>query len=291
MSLLTVIGRTFENYYFHSLSNQYTMGKSKKHNEKEFDDDFYEKELNKLYIELVELQDWVIKKGLRVVVLFEGRDAAGKGGTIKRVLAPLNPRHSKVVALGIPTERERSQWYFQRYVAHLPAAGEMILFDRSWYNRAGVEKVMGFCTQSEYEEFLRSCPYFERMLTRSGIILIKYWFAISREEQEERFIKRIEDPLKRWKFSPMDLKSRAMWNDFSRAKDAMFAVTDTKQNPWWVVKANNKKKARLNCIHHLLQTIPYKHTPDEKIVLPPLEDKSDYIRPPIDYQTFIPEVY
>jgi polyphosphate kinase 2 len=237
------------------------------------------------------MQDWIIAKGLRIVVLFEGRDAAGKGGTIKRITAPLNPRHSKVVALGKPTEREKTQWYFQRYVPHLPAAGEMILFDRSWYNRAGVEKVMGYCTQDEYEEFLRSCPYFERMLTRSGIILLKYWFSISREEQEKRFRKRISDPIKRWKFSPMDLKSREMWNEYSKAKDAMFAVTDTKQNPWYVVRADDKKRARLNCIHHLLSQIPYKHTKDEKIVLPELEDVNGYVRPPMEYQTFVPEVY
>ena len=273
------------------------MSKNKKHKNGngngngKLSDDFYEEELYKLYIELVELQDWVKLKGLRVVVLFEGRDAAGKGGTIKRILAPLNPRQSRVVALGVPTEKEKTQWYFQRYVAHLPAAGEMVLFDRSWYNRAGVEKVMGFCTQDEYEEFLRSCPYFERMLVRSGIILIKYWFSISQEEQEKRFRKRLEDPIKRWKFSPMDLKSRAMWNDYSKAKDAMFAVTDTKQNPWFVVKADDKKKARLNCIHHLLSQIPYKHTADEKIILPEIEHKTDYVRPPVEYQTFVPEVY
>lgn len=260
-------------------------------NNNKLDDETYEAELNKLWIELVELQDWIIAKGLRVVVLFEGRDAAGKGGTIKRITAPLNPRHTKVVALGVPTEREKTQWYFQRYAKHLPAAGEMVLFDRSWYNRAGVERVMGYCTDHEYEEFLRSCPYFERMLTRSGIILLKYWFSISREEQEKRFRKRLEDPIKRWKFSPMDLKSREKWLEFSKAKDAMFAVTDTKQNPWYVVRADDKKRARLNCIHHMLSQIPYKHTKDEKIVLPELEDVNNYVRPPMDYQTFIPEVY
>jgi polyphosphate kinase 2 len=272
-----------------TLYSSRVMGKDSK--SEALDRETYDKELYKLHVELVELQDWIIAKGLRIVVLFEGRDAAGKGGTIRRILEPLNPRHCKVVALGVPTEREKTQWYFQRYANHLPAAGEMILFDRSWYNRAGVEKVMGFCTNEEYEEFLRSCPYFERMLVRSGIILLKYWFSINREEQEKRFQKRIEDPIKRWKFSRMDLKSRELWLDYSKAKDAMFAVTDTKQNPWYVVRADDKKRARLNCIHHLLNMIPYKHTKEEKIVLPELENVNEYVRPPMEYQTFIPEVY
>ena len=268
------------------------MGKNNGNNKVErMDSELYFKELEKLFVELVTLQEWIKKKGLRVVVLFEGRDAAGKGGTIKRIAQPLNPRICKIVALGVPTEREKSQWYFQRYVPYLPAAGELVLFDRSWYNRAGVERVMGFCTQEEYEEFLRSCPFFERMLSRSGIILIKYWFSVSREEQDKRFRKRLEDPTKRWKFSDMDLKSRDMWIEYSKAKDAMFAVTDTKQNPWYVVDSNDKKRARLNCISHLLSMIPYEKTTYKKIVLPPFEDKSDYVRPPVDYQTFVPKVY
>ena len=215
------------------------------------------KELVRLQAELVKLQETVRSQGLRVVVLFEGRDAAGKGGVIKRILEPLNPRFCRVAALGTPTERERSQWYFQRYVAHLPAAGEMVLFDRSWYNRAGVERVMGFCTDDELTEFFRSCPEFEQMLIRSGIVLVKYWFSVSDDEQERRFQGRIKDPSKNWKLSPMDLQSRARWVDYSRAKDDMFRHTDTKQSPWWVVEADNKPSARLNCIHHLLSMIPY----------------------------------
>lgn len=267
------------------------MAKSTDKAKKKLDNETYLKELDKLSVELVQLQEWIKSQGLRVVVLFEGRDAAGKGGTIKRILAPLNPRVCKVVALAKPTERERTQWYFQRYVSHLPAAGEMVLFDRSWYNRAGVEHVMGFCTNDEYEEFLRSCPYFERMISRSGIILIKYWFSVSREEQEKRFISRISNPTKRWKFSPMDLKSRKLWHDYSKAKDAMFAVTDTKQDPWFVVQANDKKRARLNCIHHLLSMIPYEHRKYDKVKLPELEGKEEYVRPPREYQTNVPEVY
>ncbi len=251
----------------------------------------YEEELQKLSIELVHLQEWIISQGLRVVVLFEGRDAAGKGGTIKRITGPLNPRVCRIAALGIPTEKEKTQWYFQRYVSYLPSAGEMVLFDRSWYNRAGVEKVMGFCTAQEHEEFLRSTPYFERMLIRSGIILVKYWFSVSPEEQERRFQSRIDHPLKRWKFSPMDIKSRDKWLEYSKAKDEMFAVTDIKQSPWYVVNSNDKKKARLNCIHHLLSLIPYKTSKAEKIKLSPLKNKSEYVRPPLDYQTFIPEIY
>ena len=251
----------------------------------------YEENLKELHKELVHLQEWVKSQGLKVVILFEGRDASGKGGTIKRITEPLNPRVCKVVALGVPTEREKTQWYFQRYVAHLPAAGEIILFDRSWYNRAGVEKVMGFCTEEQYNEFLRSCPFFERMLVRSGIILLKYWFSVSDEEQERRFRSRIKDPLKRWKFSAMDLESRAKWLEFSKAKDIMFAHTDTKQVPWYVVNGDNKKKARLNCISHILSKIPYEKKEYKTIALPPLPEYEGYVRPPIDYQTFIPEKY
>jgi polyphosphate kinase 2 len=251
----------------------------------------YEGELAKLHVELVKLQEWIKAKGLKVVVIFEGRDAAGKGGTIKRITECLNPRICRVVALGTPTEREKTQWYFQRYVPHLPAAGEMVLFDRSWYNRAGVERVMGFCTEAEYQEFMRSCPEFERMLVRAGIILIKYWFSVSDEEQERRFQQRIDDPTRRWKLSPMDLESRAKWVEYSKAKDEMFAYTDIKQAPWYVVCADDKKRARLNCIHHLLGMIPYKDLTPEPIVLPPRHDHSNYVRPPMEDQTFIPEVY
>jgi polyphosphate kinase len=251
----------------------------------------YMAELAKLHIELVKLQEWIKSEGLKVVVLFEGRDAAGKGGVIKRITETLNPRFVRVVALGTPTEKEKTQWYFQRYVSHLPAAGEMVLFDRSWYNRAGVERVMGFCNEEEYREFMRACPEFERMLIRSGVILIKYWFSVSDEEQERRFQARINDPTRRWKLSPMDLESRARWIEYSKAKDEMFAHTDTKQSPWYVVNADDKKKARLNCIHHLLSMIPYKDLTPEPIVLPPRQDHSGYVRPPITDQTFVPEVY
>ena len=251
----------------------------------------YSKEYAKLSKELVYLQEWVKRQGLKLVILFEGRDASGKGGVIKRITEPLNPRVCKVVALGVPTEREKTQWYFQRYIPHLPAAGEIVIFDRSWYNRAGVEKVMGFCTLEEYEEFLRSCPEFERMIIRSGIILIKYWFSVSDDVQEQRFKERIDNPLKRWKFSPMDLKTRERWLEYSKAKDEMFAYTDTKQSPWYVVNGDNKKRARLNCIAHLLSQVPYQKTKFKKIELPPLPDHYDYLRPPVDYQTFVPERY
>jgi len=251
----------------------------------------YEKELEKLHVELVKLQEWVRIKGLRVVVIFEGRDAAGKGGVIKRITEPLNPRVCRVVALPTPTEKEKTQWYFQRYVAHLPGAGEIVLFDRSWYNRAGVEHVMGFCTSEEYEEFLRSCPEFERMLIRSGIILVKYWFSVSNDEQERRFQERINNITKRWKLSPMDLESRRRWVDYSKAKDAMFAYTDTRQSPWYVVNADDKERARLNCIHHLLSLIPYEDLTPEHIELPPRQEDSHYIRPPINEQNFVPEVF
>lgn len=250
----------------------------------------YDREVRRLHIELVKLQEWIRHKGLRVVVLFEGRDAAGKGGAIKRITETLNPRICRVVALGTPTDREKTQWYFQRYVAHLPAAGEMVLFDRSWYNRAGVERVMGFCNEREYQEFMQSCPEFERMLIRSGIILIKYWFSVSDEEQERRFQDRMDNATKRWKLSPMDLESRKHWADYSRAKDEMFAVTDTKQAPWYVVNAECKKAARLNVIRHLLSMIPYRDLTPEHLELPPL-GKSKYVRPPIQEQNFIPEIY
>lgn len=252
---------------------------------------FYERELAKLQIELVKLQEWVKHKGLNVVVLFEGRDAAGKGGAIKRITECLNPRICRVVALPAPTEREKTQWYFQRYVAHLPAAGEIALFDRSWYNRAGVERVMGFCTRDEYLEFLRSCPEFECMIQRSGLILIKYWFSVSDEEQERRFQARIDDPTKRWKLSPMDLKSREKWVEYSKAKDEMFAATDIKQSPWYVVDADDKKRARLNCIAHLLSLIPYQDLTPDPIELPPRQPNDGYVRPPMSLQTFVPNVY
>src|ERR1700757_4767544 len=250
----------------------------------------YEQELRQLQIELVKLHEWIRHEGLKVVILFEGRDAAGKGSAIKRITQTLNPRICRVVALGTPTEREKTQWYFQRYVAHLPAAGEMVLFDRSWYNRAGVERVMGFCSESEYEEFLHSCPEFERMLGRAGIMLIKYWFSVSDEEKERGFQDRMNDSTKRWKLSPMDLESRRRWAEYSRAKDEMFAVTDIKQAPWYVVDAENKKCARLNVIRHLLSLTPYRDLPPERLKLPPL-DKSKYVRPPIQEQNFIPQVY
>ena len=252
---------------------------------------YYEEELVKLQIELVKLQEWIKYKGLRVVVLFEGRDAAGKGGTIKRITESLNARVCRVVALGVPTEKEKSQWYFQRYVPHLPAAGELALFDRSWYNRAGVERVMGFCTEDEYWDFLRACPNFETMLIRSGIILIKYWFSVGDKEQERRFKQRIEDPTRRWKISPMDVVSRSKWVEYSKAKDEMFAYTDTKQSPWFVVEADDKRRARLNCICHLLSMIKYKDVPREPIVLTPLVKDKSYVRPPMSEQTFVPAVY
>lgn len=251
----------------------------------------YRKELRKMQIELVKLQEWIRRKQLSVVVLFEGRDAAGKGGVIKRITQSLNPRICRVAALGTPTEKEKTQWYFQRYVAHLPAAGEMVLFDRSWYNRAGVEWVMGFCTREQYETFMLSCPEFENMLIRSGIILIKYWFSVSDDVQEERFQARNEDPVKRWKLSPMDLKSREKWIDYSKAKDVMFARTDTPQSPWYVVKADDKKRARLNCIHHLLSRIPYKDLTPKPLKLTKRTEKGSYIRPPMQSQRFVPDIY
>ncbi len=252
---------------------------------------YYEKELRRLQMELVKMQEWVKANGVRVVVIFEGRDAAGKGGVIKRITERLNPRIARVAALGTATEREKTQWWFQRYVAHLPAAGEIVLFDRSWYNRALVEPVMGFCTEQQYQEFLRTAPEFERMLVRSGIILIKYWFSVSDDEQERRFRARIKDPRKRWKLSPMDLESRSRWVEYSRAKDIMFAHTDIKQAPWYAVNADDKKRARLNCISHFLTMIPYEDLTPEEIELPPRQDNEGYVRPPMSDQTFVPEAY
>ena len=251
----------------------------------------YEKELQRLQTEMVVMADWVKREGKRIALVFEGRDAAGKGGVIKRIVERTNPRVVRVVALGTATEREKTQWWFQRYTSQLPAAGEMVLFDRSWYNRGLVEPVMGFCTEDEYREFLRSCPQFERMLVRSGIILIKYWFSVSDEEQERRFQKRIEDPIRRWKISDVDLQSRKYWVDYSRAKDEMFAHTDIKQAPWYVVHGDDKRRARLNVISHFLSLIPYQevHQPDLK--LPDRQSKQKYIRPPLDDQNFVPEIY
>jgi polyphosphate kinase 2 len=251
----------------------------------------YENLLLKQEIELVKLQEYVKAKKLKVIVIFEGRDAAGKGGVIKTISGCLNPRICSIVALGIPTEREKSQWYFQRYVSELPAGGEIVLFDRSWYNRAVVEMVMGYCTESEYEEFLRSCPEFEKMLIRSGIILIKYWFSVSDKEQESRFQDRISDPTKRWKISLVDIKSREKWVEYSMAKDKMFSFTDTKQSQWYVVHADDKKRARLNCIDHLLSLIPYEDLTPKPFKLPPLIRDVAYVRPPVTDQTFVPEKY
>jgi len=251
----------------------------------------YEKQLNTLGIELVKLQEWVKQKKLKVVVLFEGRDAAGKGGVIKAIEQFMNPRICKVIALGVPTEKEKEQWYFQRYVSELPSGGEMMLFDRSWYNRAGVEHVMGFCTKEEYEEFLRACPEFEKMLIRSGVIIVKYWFSVSNDEQEKRFQERIENPVKRWKISPMDIESRSKWVEFSVAKDNMFAYTDTKQSPWFVVEADDKRRARLNCISHLLSLIPYKDLTPKPYKLSPRKADKHYVRPPKQEQNFVPQKY
>lgn len=251
----------------------------------------YEEQLAKYHVELVKLQEWIKNQGLKVVVVFEGRDAAGKGGVIKRITQPLNPRVCRVVALGTATAREKTQWYFQRYVAQLPAAGEMVLFDRSWYNRAGVERVMNFCTDEEYHEFMRTCPEFERMLISSGIVLIKYWFSVNDDEQERRFQDRIANPTKRWKLSSLDLESRKRWVEYSRAKDEMFARTNTEQSPWYVVNSDDKKRAHLNCIHHLLSMIPYEDLTPEQIVLPPRQEDTGYVRPPMTDQTFVPAVY
>jgi len=251
----------------------------------------YFRELFRLQVELVKLQDWVVESGHKVVILFEGRDAAGKGGTIKRITQRLNPRVYRVAALPAPTERERTQWYFQRYVAHLPAAGEMVLFDRSWYNRAGVEKVMGFCTDDQYEQFFRTVPEFEKMLIDSGVQLIKYWFSITDDEQNLRFQGRIYDPLKQWKLSPMDLESRRRWEDYTKAKETMLERSHTTEAPWWVVQADNKKKARLNCIEHLLQQIPYTTVDKPTVKLPPRVHNADYIRQPVPADMYVSAVY
>ena len=259
---------------------------------KKVDAKYYEKQLARLEVELVKQQEFIRARGLKVVVIFEGRDAAGKGGAIQRITESLNPRATRVVALAAPTEREKTQWYFQRYVAHLPAAGEMVLFDRSWYNRAGVERVMGFATKKQYEEFLRSCPEFERMLVRSGIQVIKYWFSVSDGEQEKRFRARLKDPTKRWKLSPMDLEARNRWVDFSKAKDAMFAATDILEAPWWVVEADVKRRARLNVMSHLLTQVPYKDLTPKAPKLPrrPAVSAEGYVRPPMETQHIIPDV-
>jgi polyphosphate kinase len=251
----------------------------------------YEKELLRLQTELVYMQEWIVANGRRLVVLLEGRDTAGKDGVIKRIIAFLNPRTCRVVALPTPSERERTQWYFQRYVAHLPAAGEIVLFDRSWYNRAGVERVMGFCTDAEYEEFLRFCPFFEQALQNEGIVLVKYWLSVSDEEQERRFEKRLSDPRKRWKFSPIDLQARARWVDYAEAKDRMFTYTDTEPSPWYVVEADDKRTARLNLISHLLSIVPYEHLDKAKpLKLPPRQQRK-YLRPPRRTERFVPTRY
>ena len=251
----------------------------------------YEQELARLQVELVKMQYWIKQVGTRLILVFEGRDAAGKGGTIKRITEPLNPRGCNVVALGTPSDRQRTQWYFQRYAEHVPAAGEIVLFDRSWYNRGGVEKVMGFCTPAQVEEFYQSCPEFERMLVRSGITLIKYWFSVSDEEQEARFRSRLKDPARRWKLSPMDLESRDRWVEFSKAKDAMFAHTNIPEAPWFTVDANDKRRARLNCIRHILSKVPYEDMTPKPIKLPPRRSQGEYQRPPINEQFFVPDSY
>ena len=251
----------------------------------------YFRELFRMQAELVKLQDWVVRTGHKVVILFEGRDAAGKGGVIKRITQRLNPRVCRVSALPAPNERERTQWYFQRYVSHLPAAGEIVLFDRSWYNRAGVERVMGFCTDDQYEEFFRTVPEFERMLVRSGIQLVKYWFSISDEEQHLRFLGRIHDPLKQWKLSPMDLESRRRWEEYTKAKEVMLERTHIAEAPWWVVQAVDKKRARLNCIHHLLGQMHYEEVDHPTIVLPPRERHDNYVRHPVPQEIVVPEVF
>ena len=251
----------------------------------------YEAELARLQLELVKMEDWVKEKGLRMVVLFEGRDAAGKGGVIKRIMDGVNPRICRVVALAAPNEREKGQWYFQRYVAQLPTAGEIVLFDRSWYNRAGVERVMGFATSDEVDEFMRACPEFERMLIRSGTILVKYWFSVSDDEQERRFQARINDPAKSWKLSPMDLEARSRWVEFSKAKDEMFRNTDTDDSPWWVVDSDDKRRAHLNCITHLLSQVPYEDLPEQRLELPPRQSDDGYVRPPRSGQRYVPQVW
>ncbi|MEO0378034.1 MAG: polyphosphate kinase 2 [Cyanobacteria bacterium P01_A01_bin.17] len=277
-------GKNSDRKVFHHISEG--EGSSKLPNK------FYEKELARLQVELVKMQYWVKHTGTRIVIVFEGRDAAGKGGTIKRITEPLNPRGCRIVALGTPSDREKTQWYFQRYIAHLPAGGEIVCFDRSWYNRAGVERVMGFCTDEEYEEFMLACPQFERMLVRSGIILLKYWFSVSDEEQERRFQARLTDPARRWKLSPMDLESRNRWVEYSQAKDEMFARTNIPEAPWFTVEADDKKRARLNCISHILSKIPYVDMTPDPIELPSRKEAPiDYVRSPINEQFFVPQRY
>nr|MBL8457057.1 polyphosphate kinase 2 [Zoogloeaceae bacterium] len=267
------------------------IGETSSQDNQSLDRRFYFRELFRLQGELVKLQDWVIHKKLKVVVLFEGRDAAGKGGAIKRITQRMNPRVCRVAALPAPSERERTQWYFQRYVAHLPAAGEIVLFDRSWYNRAGVEKVMGFCSDDEYEAFFRDVTEFEKMLVRSGIILIKYWFSITDEEQHLRFMMRIHDPLKQWKLSPMDLESRRLWEQYTKAKENMLERTHVPGAPWWIVWAVDKKRARLNCIRHLLSQIPYDEVPRDPVQLPARIKNPDYIRGPVPPEMYVPDEY
>lgn len=251
----------------------------------------YEEKLDELHFELVKMQYWIKESGQKLIIICEGRDAAGKGGAIKCITEPLNPRGCRIVALGTPSDREKSQWYFQRYIAHLPAAGEIVLFDRSWYNRAGVERVMGFCSDEEYTEFMRTCPEFERMLVRSGIILLKYWFSVSDEEQERRFEERAGNPARRWKLSPMDLQSMGKWVEYSRAKDEMFRHTDIRQAPWWTVEADDKRRARLNCIAHILSSVPYQDVTPPPLKLPKrrVRDES-YVRPPRTEQHYVPEI-
>ncbi len=250
----------------------------------------YKAELERLQIELVEMQQWVAEAGARVLVIFEGRDAAGKGGAIKRIMKHLNPRHARVVALTKPSKRERGQWYYQRYFERLPTKGEIVLFDRSWYNRAGVERVMGYCSDKQYQAFLRQTPVIEHLLIEDGIILIKYWFSVSDEEQQARFVSRLEDPLRRWKLSPTDLESIRRWEDYSRAKDAMFAATDTPESPWWTVESDDKRSARLNTISHLLSSIPYRHLDWEDVSIPDRPDADDYDRPPVEQFRYVPDI-
>jgi len=272
--------------------NFHLQTESKQPEQKKLNKKFYEKEVQGLQAELVKMQYWIKHTGYRLVILFEGRDAAGKGGTIKRIVERLNPRGCRVVALGTPSDREKTQWYFQRYVEHLPAAGEIALFDRSWYNRAGVEHVMSFCTDEQYGEFMHSCPEFERMLVRSGIILLKYWFSVSDDEQERRFQSRTTDPTRRWKLSSMDLESRNRWVEFSKAQDKMFAHTNIPEAPWFTVEADDKKRARLNCLNHILSKVPYTDMTPEPMELPPRRiAPEDYVSPPQNEQFFVPHVY
>jgi polyphosphate kinase len=271
----------------HNNGDKPAEGKEQKQLKKEI----YEPELERLQVELVKLQYWIKHQGIRLVMIFEGRDAAGKGGMIKRISAPLNPRGCRIVALGTPSDREKTQWYFQRYVEHLPAAGEIALFDRSWYNRAGVEHVMGFCTPEEYQEFMQSCPEFERMVVRAGIIVLKYWFSVSDDEQERRFQARILEPAKRWKISPMDIESRSRWVEYSKAKDVMLAHTNIPEAPWFTVESDDKRRAHLNCIRHILSKVPYEDLTPAAIDLPPRKEAENYIRPPINEQFFVPNHY